>query len=136
MLAALCGSTNCDYCRRQRPLRWSPAHGVFLLLATDTVLDHVLAEPRVNVVLAPFMGLQDTLRACATPVQLQCHARVAERVDLLKPRTVHTALNQDSTGPGMGFLPQPRRWCTLAWPLRCSTPHGTTVARPNSLRTR
>jgi hypothetical protein len=30
----------------------------------------------------------------------------------------------------------PRRWCTLAWPLRCSTPHGPTGARPNSSRAR
>jgi hypothetical protein len=82
-------------------------------LATDTVLDRA-AEPRINVVRAPFTGLQDTLRACATPMQLQCHARV---VDLLKPRTVHTALNQDSTGPGMGFLPhaQPSAVGVSAW---------------------
>ena len=85
-------------------------------MATDTVLDHA-AEPRVNVVLAPFTGLQDTLRACATPAQLQCHARVAGRVDLLKPLAVHTALNQDSPGPGRGFLPhaQPSAEGVSAW---------------------
>ncbi len=85
-------------------------------MATDTVLDRA-AEPRINVVRAPFTGLQDTLRACATPMQLQCHARVAGRVDLLARLGVPTARDQDLTGPGMGFLPhdQPSAAGVSAW---------------------
>ena len=78
--------------------------GVCAPAATDTV-QHQAAEPHAIMARAPVTGLRGTLQACATPVQLQCVARAVGRVDLLKPLTVHTALDHDSTRPGMGLLP-------------------------------